>query len=228
MTRKTTRIARTVLAALVTAAAISAPIAQEPPELNLPNVPLELITSQSTQLTLNPSPSLAPRIAATPTRSFYKGYLLPGLEKQLARVGVLHTSVLHRPDLGQYENHEALTAISERMFEKGTSRALRSYLAEITGLETMVLNLAGRRGMLSDGGERSRFNLGIGISSAMPRVDLGYRVGNTGNFRISLCADGNLDLNYGHHPRHNHTSTRIYAGYDMREGTGDIGLRLSF
>ena len=226
MTRKTTRIARTVLAAFTAIMAISAPIAQERPDLNLPNVPLELSTSQLSQLTLNPSPSMAPRVAATPTRSFYEGYLLPGLEKQLSRVGVLHTSVLDCPDLGHYENHEALTAISERMFEKGTSRALRSYLAEITGLETMVLNLAGRNGMLEGGGEHSRFNLGIGISSAMPRVDLGYRVGQTGNFRLSLCADGHLDLNYGRYGRL--SSTRIYAGYDTREGTSDIGLRLSF
>ena len=227
MIRKTARIAKTVAAVFTAVMVISTPLAQEQPDLHLPNVPLQLSSFQAAQLTLNPTTPLAPRIAAAPTRSFYKGYLLPGLEKQLSRVGVLHTSVLDRPDLGHYENHEALTAISERMFEKGASRALRSYLAEITGLETMVLNLAGRNGMLSEGGgERSRFNLGIGISSAMPRVDLGYRVGDAGNFRLSLCTNGNIDLNYGRYTRL--SSTRIYAGYDTKEGTGNIGLRVSF
>ena len=154
------------------------------------------------------------------------GNIIPGLEKQISRIGVLHTWVLDRPDLGHANNYEDLAAISEKMFEKGASRALRSYLSEITGLETMVLNLAGRNGRLSDGGETSRFNLGIGISSAMPRVDIGYRIGTTGSIRLSLCANGDLDLNYGRYGRL--SSTRFYAGFDAQEGTADAGLRIRF
>ncbi len=216
------------MGAAVCAAAVLVSVcaAQERPDLKLPDLHLRLSNSQAAPFTLKATASPSPRVTATPSRSFYKGYLIPGLEKQLSRVGVLHTWVLDRPDLGQYDNHDDLAGISERMFEKGASRALRSYLSEITGLDTLVLNLAGRKGLLSDGDGASRFNLGIGVSSALPRVDLGYRIGDAGNFRLSLCADGAVDLNYGRYGRL--ASTRFYAGYDTRARTADMGLRVSF
>jgi hypothetical protein len=222
------RIERVCLAVLVTVAAISATAAKEPPELKLPHVPLELSASAMNRPAALNTTMTAQHLLTAPqaTRSFYESYLLPGLEKQISRVGVLHTWVLDRPDLGQHSDHEALAQVSERMFEKGASRALRSYLSEITGLETMVLNLAGRNGRLGDGGKTSRFNLGIGVSSALPRVDIGYRIGDAGTFRLSLCADGAVDLNYGHYGRL--SSTRFYATYDTSEETADIGLRVSF
>lgn len=223
------RIVRIAAAALTAALAVSICTAQEQPKrfkYNLPELALNMQSGRAIQADLNfhstadlTSPVLHPR-------SFYEGYLIPGLEKQISRIGVLHTWVLDRPDLGRASSYDDLAAISERMFEKGAGRALRSYLSEITGMDTMVLNLAGRNGRLSDTGEASRFNLGIGISSAMPRVDIGYRIGTTGSIRLSLCADGNMDLNYGRFGRL--SSTRFYTGFDMREGTADAGLRISF
>ena len=198
----------------------------DPPGFRHPDMALHLAAAHPTQAALisNIPVDMSSRVIRQ--RSFYEGYLLPGLEKQLSRVGVLHTWILDQPDLGQTYNQDDLAAISERMFEKGASRALRSYLSEITGLETMVLNLAGRNDQQPDSGEASRFNLGIGVSSAMPRLDLGYRIGTLGNLRLSICADGAIDLNYGRYSRL--TATRFYAGYDTREGTADAGLHISF
>lgn len=223
------RIARVavVVAAAVMVTAIC--LAQEPAErieFRHPVMALHLATAHTTAATFNTNGATNFRFQAPVTRSFYKGYLIPGLEKQLSRVGVLHTSILDRPDLGHYENLDDLAAISERLFEKGTSRALRSYLSEISGLETMVLNLAGRNERSAGDGKATRFNLGLGISSAMPRVDIGYRIGAAANLHLSLCADGVIDVNYGHYGRL--SSTRFYAGYDTREGTADAGLRISF
>ena len=229
MIQGTARIVRVGAAALAAALVMSICTARERPEqleLSNPEPVLNLSSPRAAPVTLNTTSSRTLKFDAPRQRSFYTGYLLPGLEKQLSRVGVLYTSVLDRPDMGHYQNHDELAAISERMFERGASRALRSYLSELTGLETMVLNLAGRRGMLPDGTDPSRFNLGIGLSSALPRVELDYRIGDAGNIRLSLCADGAVDLNFGRYGRR--AATRFYAGYDMRAGTADAGLKLSF
>lgn len=223
------RIVRIAAVAFATVMVMSICIAQEARErfeFRHPEMALHLTPAHTAPAGFTTNNRLNLRIDGPRPRSFYEGYLIPGLEKQLSRVGVLHTWVLDRPDLGHYENLDDLAAISERMFEKGASRALRSYLSEISGLETMALNLAGRNSQPSEGGEASRFNLRLGISSAMPRVDIGYRIGAAGNVRLSLCADGVIDLNYGHYDRL--SSTRFYAGYDTREGTADAGLKISF
>jgi hypothetical protein len=223
------RIVRIAVIAAAVAMVTTLCIAQEPAErlrFRHPEMALHLSVTPAAPTIINSSGGTNLRLDAPRPRSFYEGYLIPGLEKQLSRVGVLHTWILDRPDLGHHENLDDLAAISEKMFEKGASRALRSYLSEISGLETMVLNLAGRNEGSAGDGEASRFNLGLGISSAMPRVDIGYRIGAAANLRLSLCADGVIDVNYGHYGRL--SSTRFYAGYDTREGTADAGLRISF
>ena len=229
MIQGTTRIVRTIAVALATVVAISICSAEDVPErFRIPHPETALVLSQShtSRISLNAGVPSVMKLEAPRQRSFYQDYLIPGLEKQLSRVGVLHTWVLDRPDLGHHTDHDDLAAISERMFEKGAGRALRSYLSEITGLDTMALNLAGRNGKLADSGDEARFHLGVGISSAMPRIDLGYRIGTLGNLRLSLCADGAIDLNYGRYGRL--SATRFYAGYDSKEGTADAGLRISF
>jgi len=168
-------------------------------------------------------------------RSFYKAYLLPKLEQRLGQVGVLHTSQLDGQDMHAWTTHDGLVQEAERQFEKGASRALRSYLSELCGLDVMVDNFADRRRRGngrddSDDHRSTKLSFGLGISHALPKVDMRYEIGDSSDLRMSLAASGKIDLHYG---RYNYTNgvgsrTRIFASYEVDDALSKFGLRLSF
>jgi len=168
-------------------------------------------------------------------QSFYKAYLLPKLEQRLGQVGVLHTSQLDGQDLHAFSTHDGLVREAERQFEKGASRALRSYLSELCGLDVRVDNFADRnrigRGRDDVNDSRARkLHFGLGISHALPRVDVQYDLGSSSDLRLTLAASGKIDLHYGRYRGANGVGsrTRIFAAYDFDDALSSFGLRISY
>ena len=178
-------------------------------------------------------PAAGSFVRTVEVRSFYKGYLIPRLERHLGQVGVLHTSQLDGQELHTWASNDSLVRETERQFEKGASRALRTYLTELCGLDVRIDNFSDRNRIGTGGNGASehqprKIHFGLGVSHALPRVDVRYELGNSRDVRLTVAGSGKIDLHYGSYRGGNRGHTRIFAGYDIHQSRSNFGLRLSY
>jgi hypothetical protein len=156
-------------------------------------------------------------------RTFFDGYLVPRISRQLESVAPEHFAPQSAREIESYVLHDDVTDAARRCVERGAKRALKSYLLETTALGRIGRSI--KRGSRSSAAERpEELRVGVGISHGEPHLEIRYDV-RFGSMRVHLGVTGSAKLEFAHVRM---SETRLVAGYDPDDGNFSVACRVRF
>lgn len=160
-----------------------------------------------------------------PQRSgnFYDAHLIPRLNTQFGNMSAYHFLPGAGRDLGEWVMFDELTEIAKSRAERGTRRALKDYLLEVSSLERSV-DAVRDSGDGNDAGPQRPLRFGLKISHGTPKVDMRYRL-SSAVVRLGIRADGSVSAEFRR--ARGAGQTWIVARYDA-DGDYNLLCRLSF
>jgi hypothetical protein len=155
--------------------------------------------------------------------SFYRGHLLPKLDRQLSHVAEIRAVSLENERLEDFALYDELAAASRMRAERGARKALKSYLLQATSLRRIFQNLKGEL-QPDEPRNKGAFGYGFGVAHGAARIEI-RRSLRSGTVRMGVDTHGGFDLLLDHS---RFTRMRLVMGYDRRERQGNFTCRFSF
>ena len=168
-------------------------------------------------------PALARRAATPAANRFFRGHFVPRVSRQFEEV--IPIAPAHaETDFADSVLFATVSETARLQAERGTRKAVKNYLLEVTTLGRTVEAVKIRGRKAPDGGRPEGVRIGVGFAHGLPQVELRRRNG-AGTFRFRVDLQGSVGVEFKQVRRR---YSRVFVGYDADDDHYNLGCRLSF
>ncbi len=163
-------------------------------------------------------------LAAPAANRFFGAHFFPRVSSQFRHVVPIAPTPAGT-DLADSMVFAAVSETARYHAEKGTRKAVKAYLLEVTTLERTVQAIKVRSKKSGHGaGDYEALRVGVGISHGKPEVEVRRR-DPAGTLRIRLGLQGSVGLEF---KQLRQRYSRVFVRYDADDDRYDLGCRFSF